>query len=184
MKQIIHNRRAEAMIKAAKQAGKEIAKCEICSRAYLLERGHRCFITAWSSKVQSAKLPSTSNIIISQDGNHEIKISRRTMVDSEKIRREYEKLKQYRTMVSGKDIKENTHSLARIPPVDMEQVPLPSTPITCAVPDLPLMDEKMEEQDINTVSVETTQLYHLIKKAIWEVCDSHFRDGVPLQNAK
>lgn len=44
------------------------------------------------SKILAARLPSTSNIIIKQDGKHEIKISRRKMVDPDKIAKEYERL--------------------------------------------------------------------------------------------
>ena len=186
VKQIIHNRRTEAMMKAAKREGKEVTKCEICSRIYLVEKGHKCFITTWGSKISTAKLPSTSNIIISQDGKHEIKISRRKMVDPDKIAKEYERLQQYRTMVSGKNIDGTATSTKGVRDgVESSHTPLLASEKEWAIPDLPSMDDRMNEQpDINAVSIEPTELYQLIKRAIWEVCDSHFRDNLPPRRIK
>ena len=69
--------------------------------------------------------------------------------------------------------------------VEGSHTSLPASEKEWAIVDLPSIDDRMNEQpDINTVSIEPTDLYQLIKKAILEVCDSHFRDSLPSRRIK
>lgn len=187
IRQIIANRRTEAMIKEAKEEGKEVTKCEICSRVYLVEKGHRCFITTWGSRMQSAHLPSNKHIIISQDGKHEIKISRRQMVDPDKIAKEYEKYNQYHTMMeSGKiNTGAESHSHPHVSEMLATESSQPITSTALQVPDSPLIQNDTEaEQTVNTAAVNTTDLYSIVKRAVWDVCETHFRDAPLSQRRK
>lgn len=176
VRQIIANRRTEAMLAAAKKEGKEVGKCEICSRIYLKERGHRCFITGWGTKMPSATLPSNKNIIVSQDGKHDIKICRRQMVDPDKINKEYLKLTQYHLMKETKDkLKEKMDAENQIENTNdtpAEVIPSESIPVVEStvqnVIDVP--------ESANVITIDKSELYSIMKNVVLEVCDSHFRD--------
>lgn len=181
VRQIIANRRSEAMLAAAKEEGKEVGKCEICSRVYLIEKGHRCFITGWGSKMPSASLPSNKNIIVSQDGKHDIKISRRQMVDPDKITKEYEKLSQYRILMETTN--KSKEQMEAIIPTDLAKVDSIRDPAEKGslgenlLSDSPLRKENEEvAESANMITIDKNELYGIMKGVVLDVYKSHFRD--------
>lgn len=101
IRQIIRNRRLEAMVEQARAEGKEILQCRNCELMFPKGRPHRCFTTSWGRSKVNRGVPFKEDVVVSQVGRGHIKIGRQNRLDTDKCLKHYENLAQHRVLLKA-----------------------------------------------------------------------------------
>lgn len=101
IKEIIRQRRHENWVENMKQKGVKLFICPNCNST--TTEGHRCFATAWSTKIKKGPFIGAKEMLISQQGRGAIKLQEQMKLDQEHLGKSYQKLHEKKHLLTAQE---------------------------------------------------------------------------------
>lgn len=101
IKEIIRQRRHEAWIISMKKKGVTLFICPSCNTT--TTEGHRCFATAWNTKVKRGPLVGSKEVLLTQQGRGAIRLQEQMRLDQEHLEKSYKKLHEKKHLITSQE---------------------------------------------------------------------------------
>lgn len=131
VREIIRQRRHENWVAHMKKKGIVLFICPQCNTT--TTEGHRCFATAWNTKVKKGPLLSSKEILVTQQGRGAIKLQEQMRVDQEHLGKSYQKLHEKKHLLSAQENQAHALRLKLSSPSNLKEMASQDNHDTCMV---------------------------------------------------